>query len=289
MKKLNFIKRSNGKHWVGDGFHVNNIFSYNDIHAEMSPFLMLDYASPTTFEPTTRQRGVGVHPHRGMETVTLIYAGEVAHRDSAGAGGTIGPGDVQWMTAASGLVHEEFHSPAYARTGGPFEMVQLWVNLRAKDKMSPPSYQGITHDQIPRFELPEQAGQVRVIAGDYQATPGAARTLSPMNLWDLAIEPGKTVRLTLPEGHTATLFVMRGGIEVDGQRVGPAELAVLERTGTELEFTALEATTLLMLGGEPLNEPVVGHGPFVMNTEAEIHQAFHDFHAGRMGQIAATV
>lgn len=286
MKKLLFIKRSNGKHWVGDGFPVHNVFSYNDIHAEMSPFLMLDYAAPTTFDATTRQRGVGPHPHRGIETVTIIYAGEVAHRDSSGAGGTIGPGDVQWMTAASGLVHEEFHSPAYAHSGGPFEMVQLWVNLRARDKMGPPGYQGIKQADIPRMALPEQAGHVRVIAGNYQSTPGAAHTHTPVNLWDLSLAAGKTVHLELPQGHTASLFVMRGAILVGGQRVDATELAVLERAGTALAFETLEATTLLVLSGEPFDEPMVGHGPFVMNTEAEIHQAFRDFREGRMGEVA---
>jgi redox-sensitive bicupin YhaK (pirin superfamily) len=285
MKTLRFIKRSNGKHWVGDGFPVHNIFSYNDIAQDMSPFLMLDYASPTTFDSTTRKRGVGSHPHRGIETVSIIYAGEVSHRDSAGAGGTIGPGDVQWMTAASGLVHEEFHSATYAQTGGDFEMVQLWVNLRAKDKMIRPSYQGITQAQIPVIALPAEAGHVRVIAGDYQGTAGVASTHSPMNLWDVVVKAGSTVQFQLPEGHSASLFVMRGSVAVDGKTVGPASLAVLERAGTVLQFEALEDSTLLFMGGEPLNEPVVGYGPFVMNTQAEIHQAFADFQAGRMGQI----
>jgi quercetin 2,3-dioxygenase len=196
MKKLSFIKRSNGSHWVGDGFPVRNIFSYNDIADAMSPFLLMDYAGPTYFEPTTQRRGVGVHPHRGFETVTIVYAGGVSHRDSAGGGGTIGTGDVQWMTAAAGLLHEEFHSPEYARRGGPFEIVQLWVNLPAKDKRSAPAYQAITDAQIPRVTLPGHARSMRVIAGQYQDAKGTAHTFSPMNVWDLRLKTDRSLSET---------------------------------------------------------------------------------------------
>ena len=286
MKKLAFIKRSNGSHWVGDGFPVKNIFSYSDIAEEMSPFLLMDYAGPADFPPTTRQLGVGQHPHRGFETVTIVYAGGVAHRDSSGGGGTIGPGDVQWMTAASGLIHEEFHSPAFAAQGGSFEMVQLWVNLPARDKMAPPGYQGITAGQIPEVALPGAAGTLRVIAGEYASAQGPARSFTPMNVWDLRLRAGHRVTFDLPAGHTTALFVLHGSLRIDGKHtIRAAELAVMERDGSRLEFEVSEDATVLLLNGEPLNEPVVGYGPFVMNTQAEIVQAIDDFNNGRFGQI----
>ena len=290
MKQLSLIKRSSGSHWVGDGFPVRTVFSYTDIAPQMSPFLMLDYAGPTRFEPTTQRRGVGEHPHRGFETVTIVYDGEVEHRDSAGGGGLIGPGDVQWMTAASGLVHEEFHGTEWAKTGGAFEMVQLWVNLPAAQKMSAPGYQGITNAQIPQVALPDGAGTVRVIAGRYNGHAGPTRTLSPMNVWDVQVTAGHTIRFELPEGHTSSLFVLKGeigGEAFNGQTVGEAGLALFERAGTELVFEARTDARLLLLAGEPLNEPIVGYGPFVMNTQAEIRQAMVDYQAGRMGQISA--
>lgn len=286
MKKLACIKRSNGRHWVGNGFPVQSIFSYSDIAEEMSPFLLMDYAGPADFPPTERKLGVGQHPHRGFETVTIVYAGGVSHRDSSGGGGTIGPGDVQWMTAASGLIHEEFHSEDYAKHGGPFEMVQLWVNLPAKDKMSAPGYQGITADQIPEVALPDGAGKARIIAGAYNNAHGPARTFTPMNVWDLHLKAGHRIEFDLPDGDTTALFVLHGAIRIDEQHnVRSAELAVMERQGRQLVFDVIEDTTLLLLNGEPLNEPIVGHGPFVMNTEAEIIEAINDFNSGHFGQI----
>lgn len=287
MKKLAFIKRSNGSHWVGDGFPVQNIFSYSDIANELSPFLLMDYAGPAHFPPTTRKLGVGQHPHRGFETVTIVYEGGVSHRDSSGGGGSIGPGDVQWMTAASGLIHEEYHSPEFAAKGGAFEMVQLWVNLPAKDKMAPPGYQGITADQIPEVALPDQAGTARIIAGQYGDTRGPAHSFTPMNVWDLRLKANHRVTLDLPEGHTTALFVLRGVIRLDEQHtVGAAELAVMAREGSQLVFDVTEDTTLLLLSGAPLNEPIVGQGPFVMNTREEIAQAITDFNSGHFGQIS---
>lgn len=286
MKKLAFIKRSNGSHWVGDGFPVKNIFSYSDLAEEMSPFLLLDYAGPVDFPPTTRKLGVGQHPHRGFETVTIVYEGGVSHRDSSGGGGTIGPGDVQWMTAATGLIHEEFHSPEFAQTGGAFEMVQLWVNLPARHKMSPPGYQGITADRIPEVALPDQAGTARIIAGRYGDASGPARTFTPMNVWDLRLKAGHRVAFDLPDGHTTALLVLRGAIHIDDHHtVRAAEMAVMARAGTRLAFDVSEDATLLLLNGEPLDEPIVGHGPFVMNTREEIAQAMTDFNNGRFGQI----
>lgn len=286
MKQLAFIKRGSGSHWVGDGFPVRGIFSYRDIAEEMSPFLLMDYAGPATFPPTTRKLGVGQHPHRGFETVTIVYEGGVSHRDSSGGGGTIGPGDVQWMTAASGLIHEEYHSPDFASRGGAFEMIQLWVNLPAKDKLAAPGYQGITAGQIPTVALPHDAGQMRVIAGNYHGTAGAAHTFTPMNVWDLRLKAGHQVAFELPEGHTTALFVLHGAIRLSDQHeVHGAELAVMERAGSRLVFDVLEDSTLLLLNGEPLGEPVVGYGPFVMNSEAEIRQAIDDFNSGRFGRI----
>lgn len=199
MKKLAFIKRSNGRHWVGDGFPVQNIFSYRDIHEEMSPFLLMDYAGPARFEPTEKRRGVGQHPHRGFETVTIVYDGQVSHHDSTDAGGTIGPGDVQWMTAGSGIVHEEYHGDDFARAGGIFEVVQLWVNLPAQHKLAQPGYQGITREQIPEVVLPDGAGAVRIIAGEYQDVRGPARTFSPMNVWDVRLSAGASPASSCPK------------------------------------------------------------------------------------------
>lgn len=287
MKKLAFIKRSNGSHWVGDGFPVRNIFSYTDIAPEMSPFLMMDYAGPKEFPPTTKKLGVGEHPHRGFETVTIVYKGEVEHRDSGGGGGKIGPGDVQWMTAAAGLVHEEFHGTDFAKKGGMFEMVQLWVNLPKKDKMTKPRYQGILDSQIPRIDLPEGAGSVRVIAGEYQGKGGAALTFSPMDLWDVRLRASAPLHLNLKNGNTAALFVLKGKIKLNsGESIGEAEMAVMEREGDSLSFSAVDDSVILFMGGEPLNEPIVGHGPFVMNTKEEIHQAIVDYQSGKMGRLS---
>lgn len=290
MKSVQFIQRNTQGHWVGDGFPVRTLFSYNDDPAAFSPFLMLDYGGPVVFEPTTKRRGVGAHPHRGFETVTIVYDGEVTHRDSSGGGGTIGPGEVQWMTAAAGIVHEEFHSEAYARTGGPFRMVQLWVNLPARDKMAPPGYQGITAAQIPTRPLTDvhgvAAGSVRPIAGTFTGATGPAKTFTPMQVWDVQLKAGHTVTLPAPEGHTTVPLVYQGRVKTaDGQEAGDAEMIVYERAGEGVQLTALADTTLLWLCGEPIDEPVVGYGPFVMNTPQEIQQAFVDFQSGRMGRL----
>lgn len=288
MKQLAFIKRSNGSHWVGNGFPVQNIFSYNDIAEKISPFLMMDHAGPTVFPATQQKLGVGQHPHRGFETVTIVYQGGVSHRDSSGGGGTIGPGDVQWMTAASGLKHEEFHSEDFARQGGPFEMIQLWVNLPAKDKMSTPGYQGITADNITDVTLANDAGIARIIAGTFENVKGAAHTFTPMNVWDLRLNAGKTLSLDLPAGHTAALYVLSGALKIDEQIIGSAEMAIMEREGTALVADVTEDAVVLLLSGEPLNEAIAGHGPFVMNTRAEITQAMQDYNNGKFGQIVAT-
>lgn len=287
MKKLAFIQSQDRGHWVGDGFPVRSIFTYNDRSAELSPFLLLDYAGPVEFPPTSQRRGVGEHPHRGFETVTIVYSGEVEHRDSAGGGGIIGPGDVQWMTAGGGIVHEEFHSANFASNGGLFEVIQLWVNLPARDKLAPPAYQAIINAQIPTIELTAGAGVLRVIAGGYHGYAGPARTFTPMNIWDARLKAGGRAQFTVPEGYTTALFVLRGAIELhDGERVGEAQLAVLARDGDSFTVAAGQDTTLLVMNGQPIAEPVVGYGPFVMNSREEISQAIADYQSGRMGRIA---
>ena len=277
-------------HWVGDGFRVRSIFSYAGDAEEMSPFLLLDYAAPMTFEPTTDRRGVGPHPHRGFETVTVAIQGEVEHRDSVGNHGKIGSGDVQWMTAASGILHEELQGREFARRGGPFEMAQVWVNLPSKHKMSRPAYQDLLASQIPVVTLPGGAGRVRVIAGDCMGTRGPARTFTPVEMRDVRLAAGKAAELALPEGHTALLLVTRGPVVVNDSTSAPAEhLVVLSRAGETFRVRADQDAALLVLGGEPIPEPVVGHGPFVMNTWDEISRAVHDFEAGRMGTLRSSM
>ena len=278
---------NNRGHWVGNGFPVRSLFSYNTLGQHISPFLLLDYAGPHYFEPTTERRGVGQHPHRGFETVTIVYDGQVEHKDSAGNGGIIGPGDVQWMTAAGGILHEEYHAPGFAKTGGPFRMVQLWVNLPAKDKMAPGGYQGILAAEIPVIDLPEGAGSGRVIAGELLSAKGPAKTFTPINVWDLRLVSDADLTLGLPEGHTAVLVVLAGHVTVNGnQHAGEAETLLLSREGSDVSIHADGDTTLLILTGEPIDEPIVGYGPFVMNTEDEIRQAIDDFNNGRFARAA---
>jgi redox-sensitive bicupin YhaK (pirin superfamily) len=278
-----------GRHWVGDGFPVHGMFGYSgDGVAARSPFLMLDYAAPTRFEPSAHRRGVGQHPHRGFETVTIVYSGEVEHRDSTGQGGVIGPGDVQWMTAGSGILHEEFHSTDYASRGGPFEMVQLWVNLPAKDKLAAPGYQGILDAQIPSLVLPEGVGSVRVIAGEYDGHAGPARTFSPINVWDVRLRAGAVADLPQPEGWTTLLVVLAGTVQVNGEAVlREAQMATLSTTGSGVRIEANGDAKLLLLAGQPIDEPVVGYGPFVMNSQQEIIQAIADFNGGKFGRMPA--
>lgn len=284
MKEFLGILTNPARHWVGDGFPVRSLFSYHGDTGVISPFLLFDYAGPWNFEPNDGPpRGVGQHPHRGFETVTIVYDGEVSHRDSAGNGGIIGSGEVQWMTAASGIVHEEFHSPGYSRTGGPFRMVQLWVNLPAQDKSAPPGYQAITREMIPTISF--DGGMARIIAGDFDGTRGPARTFTPINLWDLRLEADARVAVPLPEGHNSLVAVLSGHVTVDGRHVEQAEIARLSTAGAGAEITANGDSMLLILSGEPIDEPVVGYGPFVMNTEAEIRAAIDDFNSGRLGAI----
>ncbi len=285
MKKLTQVLQSSETHWVGNGFPVRSVFSYNELGRELSPFLLMDYAAPKAFPPGTERRGVEAHPHRGFETVTIAYQGELEHRDSSGGGGKIGPGDVQWMTAAGGIVHEEFHSTDFARAGGTLEMVQLWVNLPAKNKNAKPGYQTLLKADIPTVSLPEDSGEARVIAGALAGKEGPARTFTPINLWDVRLNPGKTADLPLSEGHTSAILVLSGKIEVAGKTAKEGAFLIFERAGAGTTVTAKSETKLLVLTGEPIDEPIAGYGPFVMNTEAEIHAAFADFRAGAMGAI----
>jgi quercetin 2,3-dioxygenase len=288
MKKVLGVYSAPRTHWVGDGFPVRSLFGYDGLGKHLSPFLLLDHAAPTSFEPAVRPRGVGQHPHRGFETVTIVYQGEVEHRDSTGAGGLIGPGDVQWMTAGGGILHEEFHSRAFTERGGTMEMVQLWVNLPAKDKMAEPGYQTLLDAQIPSVDLPEGAGRVRVIAGDFDGHRGPARTFTPMDVWDLRIAQGRTGRFEAKEGHTLALVVLRGTVLVNGETIArEGQLVHLDTAGSGVEIEANSDATVLWLSGEPIDEPVVGYGPFVMNSEAEIRQAMADFNGGRFGRMPA--
>ena len=286
MKKVLGRYGNDRGHWVGDGFPVRSLFSYDSVGKQVSPFLLLDYAGPHNFEPTDKRRGVGQHPHRGFETVTIVYDGEVEHRDSTGQGGVIGPGDVQWMTAGGGILHEEFHSPAFARTGGPFRMVQLWVNLPAKDKMTRPGYQSILNADIPSVALPDNAGTARIIAGVMEGSKGPASTFTPINVWDVRLNRDAETTLNLPEGHTAIVVVLSGRVTVNGdQPAGAAEALLLDRKGDSVTLSADADAVLLVLTGEPIDEPIVGYGPFVMNTAAEIEQALDDLRSGRFGRM----
>ncbi len=274
-------------HWVGDGFPVRNMFPSNGVNKEISPFLMLDYAGPSHFEPSKRAHGVGQHPHRGFETVTIAYQGSVSHRDSAGNSGTIYPGDVQWMTAASGVVHEEMHAQEFAEKGGTFEMVQLWVNLPKAVKMSAPRYQGITKEQIPSVALGE-SGQARIIAGELDGVKGAATTFTAINVFDVRLKAGDAVKLSLPDGHNAAVVLLQGDVTVNGSQVlrGAAQIATLSADGESITLEPKADSMLLVLSGEPIDEPVASYGPFVMNTQEELVQAFADYKAGRMGQLS---
>jgi quercetin 2,3-dioxygenase len=286
LKALVEILRDSPGHWVGDGFPVRTVFSYDCLGSELSPFLLLDYAGPHQFKPAARPRGVGSHPHRGFETVTIVYDGEVAHRDSTGEGGLVGPGDVQWMTAGGGILHQEFHSAAFTKSGGLFRMMQLWVNLPAASKLTPPRYQAIEAGTIPAVALGGDAGRARVIAGSLDGRLGPAKTFTPVNVWDVDLHARKSAVVAAPEGHTTLIVVVWGSLTLEwGAEIREAEAALLTRSGTGVSLTASAPTRALVLTGEPIEEPIVGRGPFVMNREAEIQQAFRDLSSGRFGAI----
>ena len=287
LKKVLGVYGPGSNHWVGDGFPVRNMFPSNGVKDQINPFLMLDYAGPSYFEPSKKSHGVGEHPHRGFETVTIAYQGAVEHRDSAGNAGTIFPGDVQWMTAASGVVHEEMHEKEFASNGGTFEMIQLWVNLPKAIKMSPPRYQGIAKEQIPSVDL-GSGSYARVIAGELHGVHGPAKSFTPVNLFDVRLKAGAKVELQLPEGHNTGVLMLKGDAAINGGNYlkGEARIATLSQDGERVALEAKEDSTLLVLSGEPINEPVFSYGPFVMNTRDEIMQAVRDYNDGKMGHLA---
>lgn len=288
MKTIRSIIRDARPHWVGDGFPVRSLLSYQNDPGAISPFLLLDYAGPYEFPPSDGKPGVGEHPHRGFETVTIVYQGEVEHGDSGGNRGKIGPGDVQWMTAAAGVVHEEFHSAEFARAGGMFEMVQLWVNLPAAEKLSPPRYQELLAAQIPDVSLPDDAGTARVIAGEFDGTRGPARTVTPLHVFDVTLNAGGSAVLPAETGHTTVAVVQRGNVRVnEAETVSGGELVLFARDGEGIRVASDDDARLLFLSGEPIDEPVVGQGPFVMNTREEIRQAMIDYQSGRMGSLSS--
>ncbi|MCP9468464.1 MAG: pirin family protein [Nitrospira sp.] len=280
------LYRPGSTYMVGDGFPVRNLFPSNDLDRIVDPFLMLDYAGPQYFDPTEQPRGVGEHPHRGFETVTILYEGVVAHRDSAGHAGVIGPGDVQWMTAGSGVVHEEMHERSWAKQGGILHAIQLWVNVPRVHKMTAPNYQTILKDDIPTVELDRGSGHVRVIAGSYEGRRGPARTFTPIELYDVQLAAGSRWDLVLPDGHSAALFVLSGLVSVNGaEAAGEAELVVCGRDGARMLVESRDHSRLLVMSGKPIEEPIARYGPFVMNTKAELAQAVNDYQSGKMGHL----
>ena len=287
-RKLRGIYRGSGFHWVGDGFRVSNYFpSGNDFGERISPFVMFDYAAPYRYAPTeSDQRGVGPHPHRGFETVTLAFEGSVAHHDSAGHAGVIGPGDVQWMTAGSGVLHKEYHEKAFARAGGTMHMAQIWVNLPAAHKMDAPRYQSLAAAQMGVAELPEGAGEVRVIAGEYGGVKGPAATFSPVNMFEIRLKAGGSIHLSFPARENTALMTLDGSVTINGKTEAAAhDFALFENEGEAIEVKSASGARLLLLNGEPLGEPVAQYGPFVMNTEQEIRQAMLDFRNGKFGHL----
>jgi redox-sensitive bicupin YhaK (pirin superfamily) len=291
-KKVELVVPPREPHFVGDGFRVHNFIpsGYRLDMQRMDPFIMLDYNSKFHFPPTETPKGVGVHPHRGFETVTIAYQGKVAHHDSAGGGGIIGQGDVQWMTAASGVLHKEYHEENFSREGGIFQMVQLWVNLPAKDKMSKPKYQAITNAEMAKYpiESPEGRthGHIEIIAGKYMQTEGPASTFSPVHLMNAKLQKGGKADFSFPAAYNTALLVIEGSITVNGGEVVPTDHFVLmENDGENFSIEAKEEAIVLVLSGEPLNEPIAAHGPFVMNTREELIQAFEDFNMGKFGYL----
>jgi quercetin 2,3-dioxygenase len=281
------IHRHGSAHMVGDGFPVRNLIPGDDVGEQLSPFLLLDYAGPAYFQPTDTPRGVGEHPHRGFETVTIVYEGVVAHRDSTGSGGIIGPGDVQWMTAASGIVHEEMHERAWAKKGGTLHAIQLWVNLPKAFKMSKPGYQTLLNAEIPLVDLGNGTGHLRVIAGEFRGVKGPAKTFTPVHLYDLRVKAGHRTDVTVPAGFNTAVFVLQGEAVINGSGpVKEAELARLDKTGERITVEATSDAILLVLSGEAIHEPIARYGPFVMNTQQEIVQAAHDYQAGLMGHLS---
>lgn len=285
VKQISAVLNPPAPHMVGDGFRVHNFFP-SGYKIKMDPFYLLDYNAKIDFSATNTPRGVGIHPHRGFETVTLAYHGAIAHHDSAGNSGVIYPGDVQWMTAASGILHKEYHEENYSKKGGPFQMVQLWVNLPAKYKMSPPKYQAIAHGDIPKFTLPEDEGIIEVIAGNYQGMKGIAFTFTPIEMYNIRLKTGAKITLTTPAHYNTALITIEGGVMVNGsEQVSENKMVHFANKGDEIEIEAKEDCVLLFLSGAPINEPIAQYGPFLMNKPEELQQAIEDYNTGKFGYL----
>lgn len=285
-KTIEAVLKPPAPHMVGDGFRVHNFFpsGYNMGNKRMSPFFLMDYGSKVEFPPTDTPRGVGVHPHRGFETVTIAYHGRVAHHDSYGNSGVIGEGDVQWMTAGSGVLHKEYHEKEYAKHGGMFQMIQLWVNLPAKDKMTSPKYQAITKDMMGKYQLPDNGGVVNVIAGEYKGVKGPATTFTSINMFDIRMNTNGIFEVNLPSNYNTGLLVVEGKVKVNDTIEAPSDNFVLfKNDGTDIKIEALEDSIIMLLNGEAINEPISAYGPFLMNTPEEIHQAIVDVNSGKFG------
>ena len=287
-KKIKFQIDPPEKHWVGDGFNVHTMFHpTGDMYRHTTPFIMMDYAPPKNFPATEKKLGVGEHPHRGFETVTIAYEGEVEHKDSAGGGGIIGKGDVQWMTAASGLVHEEFHSREFARRGGDFEMVQLWVNLPKEHKMTKPRYQGVKNEKF-ALKKPANGVELKIIAGKYEEAKGPCETFSPINMYDVKMEPNSSFDLEVEGGTNLIVLNRKNALKIDGQDIEKGQVVVFDREGSVVSIEAVDGGEMLVLNGKPIDEPIFAYGPFVMNSREEILEAIDDFNAGKMGTLVET-
>ncbi|WP_316816495.1 pirin family protein [Pedobacter nyackensis] len=285
IKQVSAVLSAPAPHMVGDGFRVHNFFP-SGYKLKMSPFFLLDYNAKITFSARNEPRGVDVHPHRGFETVTIAYHGAVAHHDSAGNSGVIYPGDVQWMTAAGGILHKEYHESEFSKKGGEFQMVQLWVNLPAKDKMTRPKYQGIKHDEIAKHILAKQAGTIEVIAGEYNGTKGSASTFTPINVYNARLNKGGKANFSLPENFNTGFVIIEGSIKInDNETANANEFVQFKNEGTEIQIEALENSVVLVLSGKPINEPIAQYGPFLMNTAEEIQQAISDYNQGKFGYL----
>ena len=269
---------------VGDGFRVFNYFPNREIpQRRVSPFLMLDFNAEVDFSASEHIRGVGVHPHKGFETVTIVYKGSVAHHDSTGGSGVIHPGDVQWMTAGSGILHKEYHEENYSKRGGPFEMIQLWVNLPAKSKKTPPKYQAITADKMTKVTLPDAGGVVNVIAGNLEGQRGSATTFTDINMFDLRLKAGARFECRIPASHHTMALVVKGNALVNGRPADEHELVIFGGQGEEIEVGSRGDSVILLLSGEPIDEPIAHYGPFVMNTQAELEEALQEYRTGKFG------
>jgi redox-sensitive bicupin YhaK (pirin superfamily) len=272
-------------HMVGDGFRMQNYIPFEVSMERMNPIIGLDFNPAMHINPSHKPRGVGAHPHRGFETVTIAYKGAVEHNDSFGGGGAISQGDVQWMTAGSGVLHKEYHEKQFSENGGDFELVQLWINLPAKYKMVKPGYQPLSHENLGKYTLPDKGGVVEIIAGEYEKIKGLATTFSPIHMYNIRMTKRGKADFSSPASYNTGLLVIEGGIKVNGKNVPAEQFVLFENKGVDFSIDALENTVVLLLSGEPLNEPIVAHGPFVMNTESEIREAYNDFRIGKFGYL----